>query len=69
MKRKQVSVTVTKTVQVVQFEPVVVSVTETADVGDADVSEVKAELYESASKSVRKFMKEEKEKWAKKSKG
>lgn len=67
MKRKTVSVTVTKVVQAQQFEPVTISVTETADVGDEKPSQVKRELYESASASVHRFMKEELTLWKRKS--
>lgn len=65
IKRKTVSVTVTRTVQVVQFQPSTVSVTETAEVGDQDPNEVKQELYESASKSMQKFMRGEIKKYKK----
>lgn len=69
MKRKTVSVTVTKTVQAAQFEPVVISVTETADLEDGDKASVaKQKLYESASASVHRFMKEELTLWKRKSK-
>lgn len=67
MKRKTVSVTVTKVVQAAQFEPVTISVTETADIGDDKASEVKQKLYESASASVHRFMKEELTLWKRKS--
>lgn len=70
MKRKSVSVTVTKTVQAAQFEPVTVSVVEAADLEAGDkASEVKRKLYESASKSLHEFMGEELKLWRRKSKG
>ncbi len=60
LKRRSVSVTVTRTVQVVQFQPSTVSVTECADVPEGmSAEEVKAELYESASESMQKFMRGE----------
>lgn len=69
MKRKEVSVTVTKTVQAAQFEPVTVSVTETATLEAGDkASTAKDKLYESASESLHKFMKEELKLWRRKSK-
>lgn len=69
MKRKTVSVTVQKTVQAAQFEPLVISVTETADLeADDKASVAKRKLYESASESVHKFMKEELKLWKRKSK-
>ena len=67
MKRKTVSVTVTKVVQAAPFEPVTISVTETADLGDTKASEAKQKLYESASASVHRFMKEELTLWKRKS--
>lgn len=69
MKRKTVTVTVQKTVQATQFEPIVISVTETAELEEGDkASEAKAKLYESASTSLHKFMKEEIKLWKRKSK-
>jgi hypothetical protein len=69
MKRRVITVSVTKTIQVVQFEPVVVEVTESAEVESGEkASEVRTALYESASKAVKKFMKEEIESWKRKSK-
>lgn len=65
IKRKTVSVTVSRTVQVVQYQPSTVTVTETADVGDQDPEEVKLALYESASKSMQKFMRAEIKKYKK----
>ncbi len=60
LKRKSVSVTVTRTVQVKQYEPSTISVTETADVPDGmKTSEVKLALYETASASVQKYMRAE----------
>ena len=70
MKRKTVSVTVQKTVQAAQYEPVTISVTETADLEADDKSKaVKRKLYESASESVHEYMKEELKLWKRKSNG
>lgn len=65
----KVSVTISKTIQVVQFEPVTVAITREAELekGD-DPAEVEAELQESIGKSVKKLMKEERNRWVKKSK-
>jgi hypothetical protein len=60
----QVSVTVSKTIQVVQFEPVRVDVTQTVEILDDDkVSRVRRELYESTSKAVAAMMHEELKRW------
>lgn len=59
IKRRSVSVTVSRTVQVQNYTPSTVTVTETADVGDNDPEDVKRELYESASKSMQKYMRAE----------
>lgn len=59
-KRKTVSVTVSRTVQVQQFQPSTVTVAESAEVPEgATASEVKLELYKSATASVTKFMNQE----------
>lgn len=64
MKRKSVTVTVAKTVQAGPYEPVVISVAETAELEEGDkASEVKRKLYESASASLHKYMKEELKLW------
>lgn len=64
LKRKTVSVTVSRTIQITQFHPSTVEVTETADVPeDASVDEIKAILYKAASKSVVKFINAEIDKW------
>jgi hypothetical protein len=69
MKRKSITVTVTKTVQAAAFEPVVISVAETAELEDGDkASSVKAKLYASASASVHEYMKEELTLWRRKAK-
>jgi len=69
MKRKTISVTITKTKQVVQFEPLTVTVTEVAELEEGDkASDAKAKLYESVSKSVKQFMEEETTKWKKRAK-
>jgi hypothetical protein len=68
-KRKTVSVVVTKTIQEPQYNPSTITVTETAEVGkDDDHKEVLDELYESASKRCRKYVKAEVESWAAKKK-
>lgn len=59
IKRKVVSVTVSRTVQVRNFTPSTVTVTETAEVGDHDPDIVKDTLYKSASKSMQRFMRAE----------
>lgn len=59
IKRSQVSVTVSRTVQVRNYTPSTVTVTEIADVGDNDPDIVKDTLYKSASKSMQKFMRAE----------
>lgn len=69
MKRKSVSVTVSKVVQAAQYEPVTVSITETAELEAGDkAGEAKRKLYESASKSLHEFMKEEIKLWRRKAK-
>lgn len=69
MKRKSVSVSVQKTVQAASYEPVVISVTEVADLEDGEkASEVKRKLYKSASDSLHTFMQEELKLWKRKSK-
>jgi len=56
-------------VQAASYEPVVISVTEVADLEDGEkASEVKRKLYESASGSLHKFMQEELKLWKRKSK-
>jgi hypothetical protein len=60
----QISVTVSKTIQVRNFEPVRVDVTQTAEVLEDDkVSRVRRQLYESTSKAVAAMMREELERW------
>lgn len=60
IKRKMVSVTVARTVQITQFHPSTVTVAESAEIPDGMTSEeVKLELYKSATKSVTKFMNQE----------
>ena len=69
MKRKSLSVTVTKVVQAAQFEPLTVSITEVAELEEGDkVKKVRARLYESVSDSVHAVMKEELTRWKRKSK-
>lgn len=69
MKTKTISVTVQKTVQAEQFEPVVIAVTMEASLEDGDTAKkVKRKLYESASESVHEFMGEELKLWRRKKK-
>lgn len=69
MKRRTVSVTVTKVVQAAQFEPLTISIIESAELeGEEKVSEVRTKLYESASRGVHKLMKEELKLWKRKNK-
>lgn len=64
IKRKVVSVSISRTIQITQFHPSTVMVTETAEVPtDLTADQVKAELYKSASRSVVKFMNLEIDKW------
>jgi hypothetical protein len=59
-----VSVTLSRTIQVRQFEPVRVDVTQTAEVTEHDnPSEVRRELYEVTSKALRGMMRLELDKW------
>lgn len=59
-----VAVTVSRTIQVRQFEPVRVDLTQTAEVAEGDnPSDVRRELYEATSKSLRAMMRFELEKW------
>ncbi len=69
MKRKSITVEISKTIQVVQFEPIVVRVAETAELEDGDkVSKVREKLHESVSDSVVQIMKDEVKRWRKKNK-
>lgn len=69
MKRRTVSVTVTKMVQAAQYEPLTISITESAELeGEEKVSQIRTKLYESASKGVHKLMIEELTLWKRKSK-
>jgi hypothetical protein len=69
MKVREISVTVQKTVQAVQFEPVVVAVTMTAELEAGDkASKVRAKLYEAASEGVHEHMQEELKLWKRKAK-
>lgn len=59
-----ISVTVGKTIQVVQFEPVHVSVTQTYTLTDEDdVTEARADLYNQCGKAVVRFMNNELKRW------
>lgn len=69
MKRKIVSVTVTKVVQAAQFEPLTVSITESAEIEEGDkVIKVRNRLYESASEGLHEIMGKELKRWKRKSK-
>jgi hypothetical protein len=69
MKRKTLSVTVTKVVQAAQFEPLTVSITEVAELEEGDkVKKVRDRLYESVSDSLHAVMGEELKRWKRKSK-
>lgn len=60
-----VSVTLSRTLQVRQFEPIRVDVTQTAQIGNGEnASDVRRELYESTSKALRTMMRAEFKKWA-----
>lgn len=70
MKRKTISITLTKMVQAAQYEPLTVTITETAEMEDGDkVKDVRSKLYESASKGLHEVMREELTRWKRKSKG
>jgi hypothetical protein len=60
MKTKTISVTVSRTVQIQQFHPSVVSMTETAEIesGD-DVRKCKIQLYKACSETVETCMNRE----------
>jgi hypothetical protein len=60
IKRTKVRVSISRTVQVNRFNPSTVTVEEEADVPDGmTADDVKAELYESVTKTVQKFMRKE----------
>ena len=59
-----VSVTVAKTVQPRQYEPVRIEVTQTAEIGDMKASVVRRELYERTSRAVSTMMREELKRWS-----
>jgi hypothetical protein len=61
---KTTTVTYTKTLQVVQFEPVTISVSETYDLepGD-DVVSVRAHAYNSCAKSAVRYLNNELKRW------
>jgi hypothetical protein len=66
IKRKTVSVSVSRTVQITQYHPSTVTVTEEAEIPEGMTHvEVKEVLYKSASASVVKFMNNEIDKWSK----
>lgn len=69
MKRKMVSVTLAKTVQASQFEPLVVTYTESAELEEGDkISRVREKLYESASEGLHEIMGKELKRWKRKKK-
>lgn len=69
MKRKVVSVTLTKTVQASQFEPLTVSITESAELeADDKPARVRNKLYESASEGLHEIMVKELKLWKRKKK-
>lgn len=69
MKRKMVQVTLTKTVQASQFEPLTVSITESAELEQGDkVRVVREKLYESASDGLHDIMVKELKLWKRKNK-
>lgn len=60
IKRRTVTVSVTRTVQLQQYHPATVSVTEVADIPPGeDYDEIRKELYKSATKAVTRFLKNE----------
>lgn len=60
IKRKAVSVVVQRTVQLKQFHPVTLTVSESAEVMEGQsVKDIKLELYKSATESVTKFLNQE----------
>jgi hypothetical protein len=61
-----VTVSVQKTLQVVQFEPVVVSVSETYTLQEGDdVAEVRTEMYNRCAKAVVRYLNNEHDRWNK----
>ena len=67
IKRTSVSVTVSRTVQVRNYTPSTVTVTETAEVGEGQSAQkVKDALYESASDSMQEYMRKEIKKYREK---
>jgi hypothetical protein len=64
MRIKSVSVTLSRTIQVRNFEPVRVDVTQTAELDpDDSLSRARRELYDSTSKALRTMMSFELKKW------
>ena len=62
--KKTITVTVSKTVQTQQYEPVIVTVSETVEVSaDRDSQEVHLETYKGVTKSAKKFIDNEIAKW------
>lgn len=58
------TVTITKTIQVVQFEPVTVTVSETYDIEDGeDVVAIRSHAYNSCAKSVVRYLNNEIRRW------
>ena len=66
MKTKEITVTVAKTIQIVQYEPVNITVSHTANLDeDDDPQEASMELYKVCTKAIAKFLENEKLKAAK----
>lgn len=56
-KRKSVTVSVSRTIQLKQYHPVGITITETAEVPpDENYKDIELELYKSATKAVTKFL-------------
>jgi len=70
LKRRTITVEVTKTVQTTQYEPVHVRVSETVvvdeDTSEQDSREIHAEVYKGVTKSVKSFIDNELTKYSKK---
>lgn len=65
-KTKTISVTVSKTLQVTQFEPIRIEVTQAVTLDPEETPrEVRAQLYDECSRAVRTMMKKEIEVWEK----
>lgn len=63
-KKRTIKVSISKTTQVVQYEPVTVLIEESVELeADEDPEETRSELYESVSDAVTRYMKKERKKW------